>query len=136
MAGKTPQEITRLDLGEQALEDIFQSLAKTWYDKDHFEESVENLKKNLPPKLEQLAKFLGERKFVLGDRISYVDFFIYSVVDYIRLFKPELLENQATLNAFLDRIEALPAINAYIKSDKFYRMPITGPMSKWGFQKE
>ncbi|XP_015783113.1 glutathione S-transferase Mu 1 [Tetranychus urticae] len=134
LAPRTELETIRSDIFEQGAFEILDSCWPTWYAKSdqEFEERRPGLVSYLVEKLTHTSNALGSNKFVLGDRVTYVDFLLYSTLDYIRLFKPSLLDPHANLKQFLDRIEALPEINKYLKSEDYYRFPITGTMSKWG----
>ena len=43
-----------------------------------------------------------------------------------------LLADFASLKAFHSRIQSLPTVAAYLKSDKFLPKPFNGAMATWG----
>ncbi|XP_074596327.1 glutathione S-transferase-like [Brevipalpus obovatus] len=136
MFSNSDEEVLRMETGEQMTVDILWTVVRVWFNEEALKDPAKALADTLPSKLDQWSTFIGDGKFVLGDTLTYVDFFLYSVLDYIRIFVPDFMVKQATLQAYLDRIEALPAINKYINSDKFNRMPITGPSALWGNKPE
>jgi len=83
---------------------------------------------NLPPsvdKFSKISKFLGDRKWVAGETLTYADFFVYDVLDmHKQIFLPKHLEAFPNLLEYLDRFEALPGVKEYLASDKFQRLPI------------
>lgn len=90
------------------------------------------LDENLPKKIEQLSKFLGDHKYLIGNRLTYVDFIMYTCLDYIRIYKASILEPAANLNVFMAHIESLSGVAAYLNGGKFHRKPICGPIARWG----
>jgi len=136
LGAKSEADQRVLDLTEQVAIELLQTCGRTWFNPEALKDPVKALSESLLPKLEQMGKFIGSKKFILGDRVSYVDFILYSVLDYIRLFIPDFVTKNTELSSFLERIEALPNINKHINSDKFSRMPVTGPTALWGNKKE
>ena len=51
---------------------------------------------------------------------------MYELLDCHLLLEPAVVD--ANLKAYHDRIEQLPTVAAYMKSDKFLRAPVNGPM--------
>ncbi|RWS25455.1 glutathione S-transferase Mu 1-like isoform X2 [Leptotrombidium deliense] len=136
LVGETEEETIRLDLAEQQLVDVRTGLVKVAYSGSEYEKNREEYLKTLPEKLELLSKFLGDRKFILGDKLTYVDFLLYEVLDFHRLFEATSLNAYENLKSYLERFEALPAIEKYMKSGKFSRLPVFGPMASFGGKKE
>jgi len=79
-----------------------------------------------------MSDFLGERPFVGGKDLTFADFSVYDVLYQLNLFTPEHFGQFANLKAYLERIEALPAIKAFNASERAIRWPLTGPMAQWG----
>ncbi|RWS11965.1 glutathione S-transferase Mu 1-like protein [Dinothrombium tinctorium] len=136
LGGETEEEFIRLDLAEQQLFDLRLQLIRVVYDVAGYEKAREDYLKELPDKLQLLSNFLGDRKFILGDKITYVDFLLYDLLDFNRLFEASSLDNFTNLKEYCDRFEALPAIDKYMKSGKYSRLPLFGPMAAFGGQKE
>ncbi|XP_074594729.1 glutathione S-transferase-like [Brevipalpus obovatus] len=130
-------EIRRMDLIEQQADEVMQLSIRIFQSP----EAVKNPEKSLndvqmPSKLEQVVKFMGENKFVRGDNVTYVDFMFYSYLDYLRQYYPDIITKNAAISSYLDRIEALPAVNKYINGENFHRLPITGPWASWGNKRQ
>jgi len=136
LVGNSEEELLRTDLAEQQAIDIRQSLVKICYNTVEYEALREELLKTLPATLELVSKFLGSSQYVVGDRITYVDFLLYETLDFVRIFEPTLFEATPVLSEYLSRFEALPAIDKYLKSGQFKRLPIFGPMAAFGGQRE
>ena len=65
-------------------------------------------------------------------QITYIDFLMYELFDVHLILEPTILDEVANLKAYHDRIEQLPTLAAYIKSDKFIKAPLNGPMGAFG----
>nr|XP_060629231.1 glutathione S-transferase Mu 1-like isoform X1 [Anolis sagrei ordinatus] len=135
MCGETEEEIIRIDILENQLMDFRMQLARICYSPD-FEKLKPEFLEQLPGKLKQTSQFLGNRKWFAGNKLTYVDFLAYDVLDVQRTFEPKCLDQFRNLKDFLDRFEALEKISAYMKSDRFLRTPIFWRIAKWGNKKE
>ncbi|XP_025016297.1 glutathione S-transferase Mu 1 isoform X3 [Tetranychus urticae] len=138
LVGESDEETIKIEMVEQQAIELIFTCTRTWYcrDDDLFDKLKEEMMTILPGKLIGLAKFLGENQYIIGDRITYVDFMLYSILDYIRLFEESLFDEASSLKDYLTRIESLPEIEKYLSSDDFKRFPITGPMAKFGGSSE
>ncbi|XP_004689741.2 PREDICTED: glutathione S-transferase Mu 4-like, partial [Condylura cristata] len=86
----------------------------------------------LPEKLKHLSLFLGERPWFAGDKVTYVDFLAYDVLDVHRIFEPSCLDAFPSLKDFMARFEDLQSISAYMKSSRFLPGPLFSKMASWG----
>ncbi|XP_039579753.1 glutathione S-transferase 2-like [Passer montanus] len=59
----------------------------------------------LPKKLQELSRFLGSRPWFAGQKLTFVDFLAYDVLDQQRMFAPECPELKGNLAQFLQRFE-------------------------------
>ncbi|XP_069612433.1 glutathione S-transferase Mu 4-like [Ranitomeya imitator] len=85
----------------------------------------------LPTALTRYSKFLGKRHWFLGDKITFVDFLMYDVLDQHHILDPTCLQKFKNLQDFHARFEALPAIAAYMKTPRFIRNRINNRMASW-----
>ena len=67
--------------------------------------------------------------------MSYADFYVYEWLFIARLFAPEILEQHSNLLSFLQRIEQLPRVAEFIRSDKHIAFPISAVEGVWGNSK-
>lgn len=129
LCGSSEEEKVRVDLIENQMQDFRKQFTILCYG-PKFEEKkpayIENAKKGI----QAISDFLGDHQFFAGDKITFVDFIVYEALDHHRLFEPSLVEAD-NLKAFLARIEALPAIAEYMKSDKFISRPINNKMANF-----
>ncbi|XP_073398549.1 glutathione S-transferase Mu 4-like [Dendrobates tinctorius] len=110
--------------------DFRMRLAYLSYD-PKFEELKGPYLEKLPTVLARYSQFLGERHWFLGDKITFVDFLMYDVLDQHNMLDPTCLQKFKNLQAFHARFEALPAIAAYMKTPRFIRNRINNRMASW-----
>ncbi|GFU01739.1 glutathione S-transferase Mu 1 [Trichonephila clavipes] len=129
--GKTGEEKRRIALAEQQILDFRANLRKLAFS-ENYENDKDEFIKDLPKQYQLWEKFLGDRKYIAGDEITYVDFQVYEILDFYRIFHPSTFESFPTLKAFHDRIRNIPEIKQYIDSPAFRKWPLFGPMAKFG----
>ena len=56
-------------------------------------------------KLDAFEKFLGDKQFFAGDKVTFVDFPMYELLDQHRVLKDGCLKDHPKLAAFMDRFE-------------------------------
>ncbi|XP_060629239.2 glutathione S-transferase Mu 4-like [Anolis sagrei] len=135
MCGETEEEIVRMDILENQIWDFRVSLGRISYNPD-FEKLKPELIEQLPWKLKLFSQFLGDRSWFAENKITYIDFLAYDILDVHRIFQPNCLDQFKNLKDFLDRFEALDTISAYMKSDRFLRTPLFLRNATWGNKKE
>uniref|UniRef100_A0A8C5L8I9 Glutathione S-transferase n=1 Tax=Jaculus jaculus TaxID=51337 RepID=A0A8C5L8I9_JACJA len=85
----------------------------------------------IPEKMKLYSQFLGKRPWFAGDKITFVDFLAYDILDQHRIIDPKCLEAFPNLKDFLSRFEGLKKISAYMKSSRFLPKPIFSKMARW-----
>ncbi|KAI1305905.1 Glutathione S-transferase Mu 1 [Halotydeus destructor] len=129
--GVTNEEKTRIDLVEHQLLDYRAAGTEVFYSAN-FDQLVGRYRQALPAKLKALSNFLGNRKWLSGENLSYIDFLAYEYLDVRSAFEPGCLDAFPNLANYVTRFEALPNVEKYMKSDKFMKYPINGDSAKWG----
>lgn len=130
MCGESEDECVRVDIMENQAMDFRNDFAMLCY--TNFEKLKPGYLEKLPEKLQQLSNFLGDRKWFAGDKITFVDFIMYELLDQHRMFEPTCLDKFKNLKDLLDRFEGLEKIAAYMKSERFIKGPVNNKMAKWG----
>ena len=69
--------------------------------------------------------------FGAGEGPTFVDFQTYEVLYQLKKFAPNCLDSRDKLLSFMERVESLPRIAKYMKSDRFISGPIWSPQAKW-----
>uniref|UniRef100_A0A8C5P8R6 glutathione transferase n=1 Tax=Leptobrachium leishanense TaxID=445787 RepID=A0A8C5P8R6_9ANUR len=134
MCGETEKEKIYASMLENQTMDFRTELASLAYN-PQFETLKGPYLEKLPVAFKRISKFLGGRQWFVGDKITFVDFVVYEVLDQHRMLEPTCLQNFQNLQDFITRFEALPSIVAYMKSPRFIKTPINGPMAFWANEK-
>uniref|UniRef100_A0A286ZP16 Glutathione S-transferase n=1 Tax=Sus scrofa TaxID=9823 RepID=A0A286ZP16_PIG len=131
MCGETEEEKIRVDVLENQTRDTADDLASLCYSSD-FEKLKPGYLKEIPEKMKPFSEFLGKRPWFAGDKLTYVDFLAYDVLDLYRIFDPKCLDEFPNLKDFLSRFEGLERISAYMRSSRFLPHPVYTKMATWG----
>uniref|UniRef100_A0A6I8MYR8 Glutathione S-transferase n=1 Tax=Ornithorhynchus anatinus TaxID=9258 RepID=A0A6I8MYR8_ORNAN len=134
LCGETEEERVRVDMLESQAMDFRMQLVRVCYSPD-FEKLRPGYLEQLPVQMKLFSQFLGKRKWFAGDKLTFADFLLYDVLDQNRMFEPKCLDEFSNLSEFLARFEALEKIAAYMRSDRFIKLPINNKMAKWGNKK-
>ncbi|KAM9855684.1 glutathione S-transferase Mu 4-like isoform 1-T2 [Aulostomus maculatus] len=134
LCGETEEEKVRVDMLENQAMDFRNGFVLLCY--GDFDNMKQGYLDRLPSILKQFSSFLGDKKWFAGDKITFVDFIMYELLDQHRMFHPSCLDDFRNLKDLLDHFEALERIAAYMKSDRFIRTPVNNKMAKWGYKKE
>ncbi|GBL79810.1 Glutathione S-transferase class-mu isozyme 1 [Araneus ventricosus] len=131
--GKNEEERLRLCLIEQQIYDLRDSLRHLTYNgPEHYEKRIEEYKRNLPIQMKEISDFLGDRKFMVGDRLTYGDFMAYDCIDFFHYLIPDILKDFPNLRSFQERIRNLPQLQNYFNSPDHRRWPFNSPNAVFG----
>ncbi|XP_004689737.1 PREDICTED: glutathione S-transferase Mu 1 [Condylura cristata] len=131
LCGETEEEKIRMDILENQAMDTLIQMARVCYSPD-FEKLKPDYLKALPETVKQYSQFLGKRPWFAGDKITYVDFVAYDILDKLRIFEPKCMDAFPNLKEFLARVEGLPKISAYMKSSRYLPRPLFLKIAVWG----
>ena len=82
-------------------------------------------------RMEAVSKFLGSKKFLVGDYITFVDFFIFEQIELFEwITQGEFLKRFANLAEFHKRVIGLPKFSEYYHSDRFMKAPFNNKIAK------
>jgi len=126
--GSTEQDRIRIDLAECQIKDLMTSFYANAI-QPNYEQLKVNFLPSLKVQLEQFVEFLGSGDYVTGNSLSYVDFWLYEYLVKIKVFAEEVFGEFKSLVEFVDRIEALPQIQKYNKSQG--ALIFSGPKYAW-----
>jgi glutathione S-transferase len=65
-------------------------------------------------------------------QITFVDFIMYEILDQHKVLAPECLKDLENLEQFLERIQNLEKIEAFIKSPRFIKYPVNNRAASFG----
>ncbi|XP_077983080.1 glutathione S-transferase Y1-like [Glandiceps talaboti] len=132
LLGTTETEITRVDLITEQAMDVRMFMASKYYTTATWEDSLPELLQKTGSMLKEFSVFLGDNPWFAGQNVSFVDFIMYELMDQLCHVDSKVLDNLKNLKDFHARVETLPAIAAYMKSDRFIKRPLNNPMAKFG----
>ncbi|KAL1772452.1 glutathione S-transferase Mu 1 [Sigmodon hispidus] len=131
MCGETEEEKIRVDILENQAMDVSNQLATVCYSPD-FEKLKAEYLAQLPGMMKLFSRFLGEQTWFVGEKITFVDFLAYDILDLHLIFEPRCLDEFSNLKDFVARFEGLKKISAYMKSSRFLRTPLYTKVATWG----
>lgn len=135
MGPKTEQDKIRCDVTEGAITDFQFQFVSMCYSPQHKEMKGPFLA-DLPNKLARFEKILGERKWLTGDKLAYVDFRFAELMDHVELCFPNCFDDLKNIKKYKTNFESLEKIAAYKKSDRFHKWPLNGARAAWGGKNE
>lgn len=131
-----PAAVARLEMLEGQVNDLRWSLVYYCLE-DKYEAIRWDFLESFPAELERLSRCLGERTWLMGSRLTYVDFMLYEALDQYALFREGCLDTLPNLKEHAKRFRMLAPIKAYLESERFKPWPVFLPNAKrWGSQKE
>lgn len=131
LCGETEEERIRVDILENQLMDNRMVLARLCYNPD-FEKLKPGYLEQLPGMMRLYSEFLGKRPWFAGDKITFVDFIAYDVLERNQVFEATCLDAFPNLKDFIARFEGLKKISDYMKSSRFLPRPVFTKMAIWG----
>ncbi|CAG0898489.1 unnamed protein product [Cyprideis torosa] len=136
LGGDTAEEQAVADMVSCQIFDLRMEMAYLFYTKWNDDNKKDFLNNSLPGKMKLLENFMNGKKFVLGDKVSYADFFLWETIDHLLFLTPDLLKEYPNMKTFYDAIASRPKMKSYMESDKFIKFPLNGPIAGWGGKME
>ncbi|XP_012887316.1 PREDICTED: glutathione S-transferase Mu 2 [Dipodomys ordii] len=130
LCGETEEEKIRVDILENQVWDTRVQLGTICYSPD-FEKLKPEYLEGIPDKMKLFSQFLGKRPWFAGDKITFVDFLAYDILDQHRMFEPKCLDAFPNLKDFMSRFEGLNKISTYMKTSRFLSRPVFAKMALW-----
>lgn len=133
LVGTNETEVLRCELAEQQMCDLRTSFVSLSYSPEaDFNRLKPERMKLFKTMLKQFSAFLGDRDWMAGSKLTYADFLCYEIFFQLSVFMPEGFEGLDNLKAYVKRFEKLPAIEAYMKSDRFLKWPFNNNVATFG----
>lgn len=136
LMGDAGQEhITDLALDE--VKDYESSLAAASYGQGP--DAVAAWYENMPPKIAAWKTLLGTKEYLTGSKVSVADFKLYTFLCKLNAIHEQLSDRGlspppksiAELDAYMKRIENIPAIKTYMESEDYMKRPLNNPSAKF-----
>ena len=90
-----------------------------------------NAQKIAYEKMEPIARFLGEKPFLVGDYVTFPDFFLFEQVQLFDFICEQgLIKKHPNLGAHNERVANLPGLKEYLASDRCIKRYFNGKRAK------
>ena len=126
LLGTNPKEIAEMDMLGAVVNDLkVQGVMYPCYMHGDRPKIEEDCKKRLEP----IVKWLGDKKFLMGENICYLDFILFeciNVIDFVS--EGRVWTDYPKLKPYSDRIRALPALKDAITAAE--SKPFNNPFAK------
>ena len=123
LLGSNVDEVVQITQLKGVLTDTMNGLFKVAFNPEV--DVQKGLEDNVTPKLTLLSKHLGNNEWLLG-KLTLVDFFLVQLLGLLAL-QGEYLTKFPNLAAILQRFRELPALKAYLESDRNLKLPLLPP---------
>nr|XP_039274706.1 glutathione S-transferase Mu 4-like [Styela clava] len=124
------------------LEGVMIGFTNTFYGEffvppEQYEEALKTFReKTFPEFVGGAIKIMGDKKWLLSNEITYLDFQFYSLLKKICCLNENCLQPFPRLKKYVGDFEAIPSIKKYLASGRFRKYPITAPVARWGSREE
>lgn len=129
--GETEKEKSHVDMLLNLHMDFSMGMARICYNAD-FSKLKDGYLTNLPKSIALVEKYLGDKNWFVGSKITVADFVMYEVLDKHCILSPSCLDESPKLQAFIKRFESEPKINAFMNSEKHKKLPLNNKMAAFG----
>lgn len=124
LLGRNIQDTVRHESVLGLFDDIWSELAKNFWKKDEL--VIKQTLEKITPKLNYLAKFIGERNTVF-EYLTLIDFILAERSYYIEFLFPEQYKSWEFLGRIRDNINNLPSTKAYYAKENAIKAPFMPP---------
>jgi len=123
--------VTKMEMYEQQVSDLRTAVSGYCYENPvalwRYPNYIEDIKKLC---FTQWEKTLNGKEWIMGDKLTYVDFLFWECIDWHLLMKADFLEGLPNLKAYHQRFKNLPKVKEYFASDSFKEWPLVSPFAK------
>lgn len=100
------------------IHDIKGWLTGTCYSPE-FHQHKDGLLADVRPELAKLARFLGDKQYLIGDKITWPDFYFFETLEMLNALHPGYVaESDQRLEAYRARIAALPQLQKRLSGER------------------
>ncbi|XP_078529955.1 glutathione S-transferase P 1-like isoform X1 [Lissotriton helveticus] len=126
LCGRNDKEAALIDMTSDGLDDLRTGYLRMIYlDYDNGKEKyIENLPKQFAPFEKLLSQNNKGSGFIVGSKISYVDYCLLDILQTHLVLAPDCLKDFPLLAAYVDRIASRPKLKVYLESKARKNRPI------------
>lgn len=133
MDGETEIEKVRVDVMENGSMDFRNGFVRLVYGStaENFEEKSKAYLDSIKIVLKRFNDYISGRKFFASDKLTFVDFIMYELLDQHRLFSSHVLEPYENLKSFMKNFEGVEKIANFMMSPKCFKGDINNKMAQF-----
>ena len=117
--GEDEKEVVKCEMVEQEAADLRAAFQAILMPREQFEAKKPAYFEKLDKKLEMLDKYIGQGPFVLGNKLTYVDFMVFEYVSQISKLSPERVDKAENIGRLIHNFQNLPQLEEYFHSEEF-----------------
>ena len=107
---------------------LIMPLFRTYTDDAEWRQQLTAIKQQFVEHFTELERFLQDKTWLTGDRLSYVDFLGYEYLDWYRvLIEENAFDSYPKLAAYMARFEELKPLKDYLASDAYRKANLVSP---------
>ena len=104
----------------------------TCYSRDQFETMKQVSIPQATGVFKQLDQFLEEKTWLFGDRLTYPDFHLWSMMDAYLILEPTVMDGCERLQKYKERFEEIPSVKEYTSRAEFNKYQLCHPIAAFG----
>ena len=81
--------------------------------------------------LKKFDGLLGEKKFICGDDLVWLDIALSDFFQTLNILEPLLFDDYPNLLTYQKRVWALPELKNYFESERWIERPCNNVVGKW-----
>ena len=115
LLGRNPTEVATADMVSRVHDDLHKKITVHCFNGDRVALMTDVNKASA-----QLATFLGEKTFLAGDKLTFVDFSIFEMLDHFNILtEGQTFREWPNLAAFFDRVKTQDGVDEFYQEDIF-----------------
>ena len=83
-------------------------------------------------KIQPIARYLAEKQFLVGDNVTYIDFVLFELVDFMAwITEDRIYQQHPNLQAYFNRMRNLPKLKEFFEDDaRCIKRPFNNKIAK------
>jgi len=128
LLGRTPAELAIVEMISGIVRDFQGAITGSCYGSS----DVAAIKSIIDSRLPAIQKFLGSKKFLVGDNVTYVDFILFELCDFMMwVTDGQLFTKFPNLKDYFNRVKQLPRLKEFYENDaKCIKRPYNNKVAK------
>lgn len=127
LLGKTIKDKAQVDMVMSVTQDLNNAAFPIAYDSG----DKEAMKALAYERMAPISKFLSKKNFIVGDYVTFADFFLFEQLEYFNFACDyELVKKHANLCRYRENMAGLSGLKEYLASDRCIKRPFKGKRAK------